>query len=125
MAEDLKIVFDNFDENSTLKNAKSKVKFFIEKWKERYPNIGSFFKEETIDYSFTYIKFDSRVRRMIYTTNSIENINRAIRKATKNKLSFESPVRLLDYVFMVIKEFEEKNLMKFPVTNYKYFAKVN
>ncbi|MFH1956536.1 MAG: hypothetical protein ABIJ28_02720 [Patescibacteria group bacterium] len=32
---------------------------------------------------------------MIYTTNSIENLNRIIRKATKNKLSFELPDNLL------------------------------
>lgn len=125
MAEDLKEVFDNFDKDSSLKNAKIKVNAFVDKWKEKYPTIDRFFDEDTIDYYFTYIKFDHRVRRMIYTSNSIENINRAIRKATKNKLSFESPVRLLDYTFMVIKEFEEKNLMKFPVTNYKYFAKIN
>ncbi len=61
---------------------------------------------------------------MIYTTNSIENLNRQIRKTTKNKLSFESPERLLDYVFMVIKEFEEKNYMKYPVSNFKYFNKI-
>lgn len=125
MAEDLKVVFDNFEKDSSIENAKNKVKLFIEKWKEKYPTINRFFDEGTIDYYFTYIKFDYRVRRMIYTSNSIENINRAIRKATRNKLSFESPTRLLDYTFMVIKEFEEKNLMKFPVTNYKYFAKVN
>lgn len=124
VAEDLKKVFDNFDKDSSLKKAKNKVKEFIEKWESKYPEIKRFFKEDTLDYYFTYIKYDYRVRRMIYTSNSVENINRAIRKATKNKLSFESPTRLLDYVFMVIKELEEKNLMKFPVTNYKYFAKI-
>lgn len=121
----MKEVFDNFDKDSTLENAKTKVRSFVKKWKEKYPTIDRFFDEDTIDYYFTYINFDHRVRRMIYTSNSIENINRAIRKATKNKLSFESPERLLDYTFMVIKEFEEKNLMKFPVTNYRHFAKVN
>jgi transposase-like protein len=64
------------------------------------------------------------VRRMIYTTNSIENLNRQIRKASRNKLSFESPDRLLDYLFMVIKEFEEKNYMQYPVSSYKYFKKI-
>jgi transposase-like protein len=58
---------------------------------------------------------------MIYTTNSIENLNRIIRKATKNKLSFESPDNLLGYVFMIIKEFEEKNSMQYPVSNFKNF----
>ena len=58
---------------------------------------------------------------MIYTTNSIENLNRIIRKGTKNKLSFESPDSLLDYVFMIIKEFEEKNWMQYPVHNFNDF----
>jgi len=62
---------------------------------------------------------------MIYTTNSIENLNRIIRKATKNKLSFEKPEYLLDYVFVVIKEFEEKIFQKYPVSSYKYFKIIN
>jgi hypothetical protein len=28
---------------------------------------------------------------------------------------------LLDYVFMVVKDFEDKNLIKYPVLNYRYF----
>jgi len=123
MGEDLKYVFDNFDKDSSQKKAFEKVDEFIEKWKEIYPNIGRFFDDKK-EYYFTYIKFDVRVRRMIYTSNSIENVNRAIRKATKNKLSFESPQRMLDYVFMVVKEFEEKNFMVYPVSNYKYFKKL-
>jgi len=55
---------------------------------------------------------------------SIKNLNRQIRKTTKNKLSFESSDRLFDYVFMAIKEFEEKNYMKYPIANYRYFKKV-
>ena len=121
---DLKEVFDNFEKDATLKKALKKVDKFLEKWKVKYPEFKNSFKEGNIEYYFTYIKFDTRVRRMIYTSNSIENLNRQVRKTTKNKLSFESPERLLDYVFMVIKEFEEKNYMKYPVTNYKYFKKI-
>lgn len=123
VAEDLKEVFNNFDKDATIEKALKKKDEFIEKWKTKYPNLKNHFKE--IEYYFTYIKFDYRIRRMIYTTNSVENLNRQIRKTTRNKLSFESPDRLLDYVFMVIKEFEEKNYMKYPVTNFKYFKKVN
>ena len=57
---------------------------------------------------------------MIYTTNSIENLNKHIRKGTKNKLSFESPERLLDYVFIIIKEFEHKNWSRFPVHQFSF-----
>ncbi len=125
MAEDLKKLFDNFSENSTIKKAEIKLGLFLEKWKNKYPNINRYFKDGKIEYYFTYIKYHYTVRRLIYTTNSIENLNRAIRKATKNKLSFENPKTLLDYIFMVIKKFEEKNFQKYPVHNYKYFKKID
>lgn len=121
MAEDLKEVFGNFDSDATIERALKKVDKLCDKWKIKYPNFKRFFDEDTIEYYFTYIDFNPRVRRMIYTTNSIENLNRVIRKATKNKLSFESPDNLLDYVFMVTKEFEEKNFMKYPISEFKYF----
>ena len=121
MAEDLKKVFDNFDESATIEKSLQRVSELCAKWKEKYPRLDRFFKGGVIEYYFTYLHFNPKVRRMIYTTNSIENLNRAIRKATKNKLSFESPENLLDYVFMITKEFEEKNFMKYPIINYKYF----
>lgn len=121
LSRDLKEVFDNFNESATLKKAKEKTEAFCKKWQKTYPKIRRFFDEKTVDYLFTYIEFPPRVRRMIYTTNSLENVNRLIRKGTKNKLSFESPETLLDYVFMIVKDFEERNFMKFAVSEFKYF----
>lgn len=119
LAEDLKNVFSNFDTSATLEKALLKVKIFCATWKEKYKMIGRHFNEKTIEYYFTYIKYPPEVRRMIYTTNSIENLNKHIRKGTKNKLSFESPERLLDYVFIIIKEFEHKNWSRFPVHQFE------
>jgi transposase-like protein len=120
VAEDLRHVFDNFDSGATRVQAYEKVKVFIATWEKKYPTIGKHFNEKTLPYYFTYIDYPSEVRRMIYTTNSIENLNKHIRKGTKNKLSFESPERLLDYVFIIIKEFEYKNWAKFPVHQFSF-----
>ena len=124
VGENLKEIFDNFSKDDTLEKALINVEVFLNKWKKKYPNFKNHFQEGNMEYYFTYITYHPEVRRMIYSTNGLENLNRGIRKGTKNKLSFESPERLLDYVFMVIKEFEEKNYMKYPVTKYKYFKKV-
>ena len=115
VAEDLKEIFNNFDESATIAKALTKVEKFCDKWKEKYKNIDRHFNPNTLNYYFTYIDYPPAVRRMIYTTNSIENLNKHIRKGTKNKLSFESPDRLLDYVFVIIKEFEHKNWSRFPI----------
>jgi len=122
ISSDLRNVFDNFYESSTKEMALKKLNSFITKWKEKYPNLKNYFNEGIVDYYFTYIDFPPFVRKMIYTTNSIENLNRIIKKATKNKLSFESPSTLLDYVFMVIKDFEDSNWMRYPIYD---FIKLN
>ena len=119
VAIDIKKVFDNFSENDTIENGEKKLKQFLEKWKTKYPNFKSCFNNDTIEYYFTYIKFPSSLRRMIYTTNSIENLNKKIRKATKNKQSFEKESRLLDFLFVIIKDFEVSNWMRYPVSSFK------
>jgi len=118
VATDLKEVFNNFDIQATKEKVKEKVKTFCEKWEKSYQNIENYFDEKTFDYYLTYLDFPTEIRRFIYTTNSIENLNKHIRKGTKNKLSFESPERLLDYVFVIIKEFENKNWSRFPVNQF-------
>jgi hypothetical protein len=45
---------------------------------------------------------------MIYTTNSIENLNRQIRKITKTKVTFD---KVVDLTF---KDFEANNWQKLP-----------
>lgn len=120
VAEELKEVFNNFDVNSTKEKACEKVTTFCDKWRPMYKTIDKHFNEKTLNYYFTYIDYAPEIRRMIYTTNSIENLNKHIRKGTKNKLSFESPERLLDYVFIIIKEFEYKNWSRFPVSQFSF-----
>ena len=80
-----------------------KLEIFQAKWQNIYPHTITSFNRDTTEYYFNYIKFPCKVRRMIYSTNSIENLNKKIRKATKNKQSFEKPERLLDYLFIIIK----------------------
>jgi transposase-like protein len=60
---------------------------------------------------------------MIYTTNSIENLNRQIRKVTKHKVSFDKASNLLDLVCMVIKDHEANNWQKYPITAFQYWPK--
>ena len=118
MADNLKDVFNNFEKDDTIKSAKNKLLSFINKWKDKYPNIENFFKDHIIDYYFTYISYDHNIRKYIYTSNGIENLNRQIRKATKHKSTFEKEERLLDYVFVVVKDYEKNNWSKYPVSHF-------
>ena len=121
VANDLKEVFNNFSESDSVEHGKEKLEKFITKWQKRYSNISNYFNEGMREYYFTYIKFPCIIRRMIYTTNSIESLNKKIRKATKNKQSFEKPDRLLDFLFVIIKDFEVANWMKYPVSTFSHW----
>lgn len=118
LAEDLKHVFDNFDKDSKVSKAKEKLECFANKWGNDYPQILRSISRDEIDYYFTYIKYPCKVRRMIYTTNTIESLNKQLRKATKNKQSFENTDRLLDYLCVVIQKFEQENWMRYPISEF-------
>lgn len=62
MAQDLKQLFENFDQDSSLKQAQNKVDIFIAKWKKSYPEITKTFQDQTIEYYFSYIDFPCNVR---------------------------------------------------------------
>ena len=123
LGADIKEVFNNFSENSTQEKAIIKLDNFLNKWKIKYPNIKRFFANDVKEFYFTYVRYPLAVRRSIYTTNPIENLNRQIRKATKNKYSFEKESRLLDYVFIVVKDFEIQNWQKYPVNLFANWQK--
>ena len=118
VGSDLSEVFNNFDKDSTIEQAKNKLAAFIDKWGKKYPEVKAMLQNDTIEYYFTYILFPPDVRRMIYTTNGIESLNKKLRKATQNKQSFEKTDRLLDFLFVIIKEFETRSWMKFPVNGF-------
>ncbi len=52
--------------------------------------------------------FPVEIRKIIYTTNLIENLNGKIRKHTKNKLSFPNDDALKKSVYLPINEIEKK-----------------
>jgi len=115
VTSDLQSLFKHFHHDSSIEDTKNSLNKFLNKWGKLYPGVSRLLKNDTMEYYFTYLKLPSEIRKMIYTTNSIESLNKRIRKATRNKQSFEKPERLLDYVFMVIKDFEAENWMQYPV----------
>ncbi len=69
------------------------------KWSDKYA-IAVRSWENNWDELSTFFDFPAEIRRLIYTTNTIEGYNRQLRKVTKNKASFPSPqaVRKLLYL---------------------------
>ena len=68
---------------------------FDEKWSGKYPKIAKSWKDNWANLS-TYFKYPEAVKRLIYTTNTMEGFNRQLRKVTKSKTVFPSDDSLLD-----------------------------
>ncbi len=82
----------------------TKYKYAIQSWQNNWENLTQFFN------------YPIEIRKIIYTTNTIENLNRGIRKYTKTKIQFIDDNAALKAVYLSIKNIEEKWNM--PIQNW-------
>jgi len=74
----------------------TKYKYAIQSWQNNWENLTQFFN------------YPIEIRKIIYTTNTIENLNRGIRKYTKTKVQFIDDNTALKAVYLSIRNIEEK-----------------
>ena len=72
---------------------------FEESWGKKYPIVIKSWRNNWHKLS-TFFKFSADIRRLIYTTNTIEGFHRQIRKVTKTKGAFTSDMALLKLVYL-------------------------
>ncbi|HNY06198.1 MAG TPA: IS256 family transposase [Candidatus Egerieousia sp.] len=82
----------------------AKYRYSIRSWRANWDSLSTFFG------------FPPEIRRIIYTTNIIENLNGKIRKYTKNKLSYPNDDAVKKSVYLAISEVERKWIH--PYTNW-------
>ena len=54
-----------------------------------------------------FFGFDPAIRKIIYTTNAIESLNRVIRKAIKTRGSFPTDEAATKLIYLAIRSFEK------------------
>ena len=78
-----------------------------EKWKDKY--IGAFRTwEENWDAICPFFQFSEPIRKIMYTTNTIESLNRQFRKYTKTKSVFPTDMSLLKCLYLSTKNITKK-----------------
>ena len=86
---------------------------FAAKWEAKYGYAIKSWRDNWEDLT-VFFDFPLEIRRIIYTTNLIENLNGKIRKYTKNKLSFPSDDAVIKSVFLALMEATRKWSSKIP-----------
>lgn len=81
-----------------------KYSYAIKSWRDNWDELTVFFE------------FPLEIRKIIYTTNLIENLNGKIRKYTKNKLSFPTDDAVKKSVYLALREATKK--WKMPIRNW-------
>ena len=99
---DLKQVYQAINEDEAM-NALVRFK---EKWEKTYPSCVRSW-EENWDILSTFFAYPAEVRRIIYTTNIIEGLNRQFRKISKNKPSFTNDDSLRKLLYLASKNIVE------------------
>jgi putative transposase len=86
-----------------------------EKWNKKYPMVIASWETNWPRLS-TYFKYPAGIRKIIYTTNTIEGYHRQIRKVTKNKGVFTSDMALLKLIYLATERVSQKWTM--PLQNW-------
>ncbi len=95
VAADLKTVYSAV----TLEEAEHNLEIFAQKWRKQYPSCVKSW-EENWEVLSTFFEYPPEIRKIIYTTNIIEGLNRQFRKITKNKPSFTNDDSLRKMLYL-------------------------
>lgn len=95
--------------------AEANLEKLSEKWSKKYSVVISSWQKNWEKLS-TYFKYPAEIRKLIYTTNTIEGYHRQIRKVTKTKGAFTSDMALLKLMYLATRNIEKKWTM--PLQNW-------
>jgi putative transposase len=99
---DLKAVYQADDRSM----AEESLLVLEQNWGKTYPNAVRGWVDNW-ERLAVYFDFPAEIRKIIYTTNTIEAYHRQIRKLTKTKAAFASDMALLKLAFLAIRHMEE------------------
>tara|TARA_B100000497_G_scaffold104695_1_gene120529 strand:+ start:78 stop:1277 length:1200 start_codon:yes stop_codon:yes gene_type:complete len=91
----------------TKEAAKMELDIFSDKWSSKYSYAIQSWERNWDDLT-VFFEFPLEIRKIIYTTNLIENLNGKIRKYTKNKLSFPTDDAVKKSVYLALNEATKK-----------------
>jgi putative transposase len=97
VARDLKPVYRAVNADA----AEQALAAFDKTWGERYPMIADSWRAKW-DYIVPFLALPADLRRAVYTTNSIENLNRQIRKTIKTRGHFPDEQAATKLIYLAI-----------------------
>jgi putative transposase len=103
VAADMKLIYWS----ATREEAELRLEEFAEKWDSRYPTISPMWRRNW-ERIVPFLAYPDEIRRVIYTTNAIESLNRGLRKIIKNRGSFPTDEAAVKLLYLAIQNISQK-----------------
>lgn len=101
---------------STVEEAKLALDDFATKWDANYPTVSKLWKTHW-DNITPFFEYPADIRKVIYTTNAIESLNRSLRKVLKTKGAFPNDESIFKIMYLALDKISQKWTM--PIRNWK------
>jgi len=112
VADDLKLIY----QSATAEQAEMQLTAFAEKWDKSHPTISRSWRRNW-DQIIPFLAYPPDIKKVIYTTNTIESLNMSLRKVTKNRGSFPSDEAMFKLLYLALNNIS-KNWTR-PIGNWK------
>lgn len=106
---DLKKVYKAF----TMEQAELAFQEFKEAWEMKYPKVVESWETNWLELT-AFFEYPPEIRKMIYTTNTIEGFHRQLRKVTKTKNAYPTDDSLRKIIYLATTDITRKWLRPIP-----------
>ena len=100
----------------TVTEAEMELEAFALQWDKKYPSISASWRRHWVNL-IAFFEYPDEIRKVIYTTNTVESLNSVIRKATDRRRLFSSDQAALKVVYLTIELAAKKWTM--PIREWK------
>lgn len=90
IADGIKSVLNPDITTDSATNGYKRFEVFIDRWIKKYPSFKTYLSPRARLY-FNYLNYDVQIRRMIYTTNWIERLNRDYKRVLRMRSAMPNP----------------------------------
>ena len=101
---------------ATVEEAELELVRFAEQWDGQYPTISRSWQRHW-DRIVPFLAYPPEIRKVIYTTNAIESVNRSLRKVLKTRGALPSDEALLKLLYLALGKITKKWTM--PIRDWK------
>jgi len=112
VARDLKLIYTS----ATEAEAETRLAEFAAKWDAKFPTIAKSWRNNWARV-IPFFAHPPEIRKVIYTTNTVESLNMSLRKVTKARSSFPNDEAVLKLLYLALRNIAKKWTM--PIREWK------